>query len=96
MSTKFRQSFVRLCHGCCRSSKNQHTSAVLFCKDYAMRPMLINVNRGGMTGTLSTTNGLSYRQSNIHQLQERKFLLADNTPTPATATTFDSTKFVFP
>lgn len=93
MSTKFRQSFVRLCHGCCTSSKNQHTSAVLFCKEYGMRPMLMNVNRGG---TISTTGGLSYRQSNVHQLQERKFLLADNTPTPATVTAVDTTKFIFP
>jgi hypothetical protein len=93
MSTKFRQSFVRLFGGCRQPSKNQRSSAVLFCKDYAMRPMLMNVNRGGI---ISTTTALSYSPSNIHRLQEKKFLLLDNTPTPATATTMDTTKFIFP
>ena len=96
MSTKFRQSFVRLCHSC-RTSKSQHSAAVLFCKEYAMRPVLNGVNRSAITGTLSTTAKLSYHQSNIHQqLQERKLLLADFTPTPMTATTIDTTKFIFP
>jgi len=84
MSTKFRQSFVRLCQ---TSSKGQHSSSVLFYKEYAMRPIL---NGGGTPGKLS------YHQSNIHQLQEKKCLLADNTPTPATANTIDTTKFIFP
>ena len=45
MSTKFRQSFVRLCGGYRPSTKGQRSSAVLFCKEYAMRPMLIGGNR---------------------------------------------------
>jgi hypothetical protein len=85
MSTKFRQSFVRLCQ---TSSKGQHSSSVLFYKEYAMRPIL---NGGGTPGIISTTGKLSY-----HQLQEKKCLLADNTPTPATANTIDTTKFIFP
>jgi len=95
MSTKFRQSFVRLCHGCQTSSKGKHSSSVLFYKKYAMRPMIMSLNGGGTPGTISTTGKLSY-QSNNHQLQEKKYLLADNTPTPATATTIDTTKFIFP
>jgi hypothetical protein len=96
MSTKFRQSFVRLCNGCRPTSKGQHSSAVLFYKEYAKRPILMSVNRGGIAGTISTTDKLSYYQSNIHQLQEKKFLLIDNTPTPVTAGAIDTTKFIFP
>jgi len=91
MSTKFRQSFLRLCHGCCTSSKNQQSSAVLFCKEYAMRPMLISVNRDGIAGRISTTD-----RSNIQQLQEKRLLLVDSTPTPLTTTTIDAAKFIFP
>jgi hypothetical protein len=93
MSTKFRQSFVRLCSGCRTSSKGQRTSAVLFCKGYATRPISINGNRNG---TISSTGKLPYRPTSIHQFQERKMLLTDNTPTPVTATTIDTTKFIFP
>jgi hypothetical protein len=93
MSTKFRQSFVRLYSGCRPSSKGQHSSAVLCCKEYAMRPMLMTVNRTG--GVISTKERLSYHQANIHRLQEKKLLLFDNTPTPVTAP-MDTTKFIFP
>lgn len=96
MSTKFRQSFARLYGGCNTSSKGQRSAAVLFCKEYAMRPMLTSVNRDGIGGTLSTTGRLSYHQSNISQLQEKRMLLADNTPTPVTAAAIDTSKFIFP
>jgi hypothetical protein len=96
MSTKFRQSFVRLCSGgACRagSSKDQRASAVLFCKEYAMRPMLHGGNRAGIDGTITTTG---YQLHNASQMQERRFLLAENTPTPLTTASIDTTKFVFP
>jgi len=51
--------------------------------------MSINGNRNG---TMSSR----YRPTSIHQFQERKMLLADNTPTPVTATTIDTAKFIFP
>ena len=95
MSTKFRQSFARLCGGCRTASKGKHSSAVLFCKEYAMRPMLMGVNRDGVDGTISTTGRLSYHQSHISQLQDKRLLLADNTPTPATAPAIDTSKFIF-
>jgi hypothetical protein len=95
MSTKFRQSFTRLYDGCRPSSKSHRSSATLFCKEYAMRPMLMSVNRDGIGGTMSTT-GRSYHQSNMSQLQDKRMLLVDNTPTPVTAPAIDTSKFIFP
>ncbi|CAF2413711.1 unnamed protein product [Rotaria sp. Silwood2] len=96
MSTKFRQSFGRLCGGCNASSKSQHASAVLFCKGYTMRPMLMSINRDGLGGTMSTTTRLPYRPTNISQLHEKKRLLTDNTPTPITTVTINHENFIFP
>ena len=58
-----------------------------------MRPMLIGAHRGGMDGTISTT---AYNPGNGNHLQDRRLLLADNTPTPVTAPVIDTTKFLFP
>jgi len=91
MSTKFRQSFLRLFDGCRSSSKYPHSSSVLFCKEYATRPILMRVNRDGFGGSMSTTGRASSNQS-----QERKLLLTDNTPTPLTTTPIDIPKFIFP
>jgi len=96
MSTKFRQSFLRLCDECRSSSKYPHSSSVLFCKEYATRPILMRVNRDGFGGSMSTTGATSYHQSNLNHSQERKLLLTDNTPTPLTTTPIDIPKFIFP
>ena len=96
MSTKFRQSFACFCGKCRTTPKRPRSSAALFCKEYGMRPMLISVNRGSVGGTISTTGRLSYQHSNVSQLQEKKLLLAENTPTPVTAPAIDTTKFIFP
>ena len=93
MSTKFRQSFLRLCARCQTSSKVQRTSAALFWKGHPKRPISLNVHRGE---TMSTTGRFPYQTSNMHHLQERKLLLVDNTPTPVTANTIDTGKFIFP
>lgn len=93
MSTKFRQSFTSLCQGCNASSKDQRASAVLFCKEYAMRPIRNSINRDGIGGGMSTTSRLPYPPSLIH---EKKLLLTDNTPSPMTAAVIDETKFTFP
>ncbi|CAF0766791.1 unnamed protein product [Rotaria sordida] len=95
MSTKFRQSFSRLCGGCDASSKGQHASAVLFCNGYSMRPILISTNRDGLRGTVSTTitTRLPYHSTHISQLQEKKTLLTNNTPTPVATS---NKKFIFP
>ncbi|CAF0970787.1 unnamed protein product [Adineta steineri] len=96
MSTKFRQSFVRLCHQYRTCSKNQHPTDVLFYKSYAKRPISMSVNRDGCGGTISTTGKVSYYQPNHNHLQERKLLVVDDTPTPITTTAFNTTKFIFP
>ncbi|CAM4750032.1 unnamed protein product [Rotaria magnacalcarata] len=96
MSTKFRLSFASLYHGCNASSKNQGTSTVLFCKAYAMRPMLTSMNRDDLGGRISTTSRMTYYSTKLAQIQEKKMLLNDNTPTPMTATAIDETKFTFP
>lgn len=93
MSTKFRQSFLRLCTRCQTSSKIQRTSAALFWKGYPKRPNSLNVQRGD---TISTTARFPYQPTNMHHLQERRLLLVDNTPTPVTANTIDTSKFIFP
>ena len=94
MSTKFRQSFVRLFSACRNPSKEPRSSAVLFCKEYAMRPtLLMGMNRAGADGTISTT---AYHPQNMSQIHERRLLLADNTPTPVTAPPLETTKFLFP
>lgn len=86
MSTKFRQSVFRLFVLCRPSLKHSHKSPVLFCQEYALRPTLLGDSRTGR---------LSYQHVNNHQFPERKFLLAENTPTPMTALTVDTSKFIF-
>jgi hypothetical protein len=46
--------------------------------------------------TISTTAKISYHPHNGSQIQEKKLLLADNTPTPVIEIPMDGTKFVFP
>lgn len=60
-----------------------------------MRPILRNGNRNDVI--TSTVRSSPNRSTSIHQFQERRMLLADNTPTPVTATTISTTtKFIFP
>ncbi|CAF3425455.1 unnamed protein product [Rotaria sp. Silwood1] len=95
MSTKFRQSFGRLCGGCNASSKGQHASAVLFCKGYTMRPMLISINRDDLGGEVSTTTRAPYHPTHMNRLQKKRMPLTDNTSTPMTAVTINNPKFIF-
>ena len=96
MSTKFRQSVIRLGGRCIASSRDPHRSDVLFCQEYEMRPMFITMNRDDAGGTTSTTVRLPNYASNISRSQERKLLLPDNTPTPITASAASDKKFTFP
>lgn len=95
MSTKFRQSFARLCGSCCRSSKHPRSSAVMFCKEYAMRPMLISINRDGHGLTMTTTGKVPYPQTNMGPPQEKELLLNGNNLTPISPAPEGKIKFIF-
>ncbi|UJR23296.1 hypothetical protein I4U23_026312 [Adineta vaga] len=98
MSTKFRQSFVRLCGSYWPNTKNRNSSVVLYCKEYPKRISSINGQPNGFGGVTSSIGRLSYQQGNPQYLQEKekKFLLVDNTPTPATSTAGETSKYIFP
>ncbi|CAF0837507.1 unnamed protein product [Adineta steineri] len=96
MSTKFRQSFILLCDECRRTTRPHHADAAYFYKGYTAKQIIGSNRLPGGGGTISTTGKISYHQPNGSQLQEKKSLLADNTPTPITGIPIEDTRFFFP
>jgi hypothetical protein len=84
-----------LCDDCRRSTKGRRSDAVFFGNEHTVRPVT-GVNGIVNARTISTTAKISYHQHNGSQIQEKKSLLADNTPTPVIEIPMDGTKFVFP
>ncbi|CAF1013448.1 unnamed protein product [Adineta ricciae] len=98
MSTKFRQSFVRLCKSCCPNAKERRSSPVLDCKEYPKRPISVSGYRNGCNGSTSNAGRGSYHPIHLnHQDEkEKKLLLVDASATPATSIAVELSKVIFP
>lgn len=78
MSTKFRQSFVRLCNGFREPSKVQRSSAVLFYKEYAMRS---GAQPAEKVGVRSSKTAASFQLEILTPNSENLLLLDENQTT---------------